>query len=361
MDLSCNALDDANLPDQAWRDHGRQASLLRIGNVPQKLLALCLVYISGAALIWPSAYAAMVEIYLQRLFVPGLPAFLVVMIPAAMIISPKAPLTFIATSIRTNGLRAAIVVTVFILLIAAFTVYKVNIPDIVPFYCDKAFADIGELLHGQAPWRIAHAFDSDVLAMVVAVTYANLWFLEWFGLVFFAALFANQPVHLRYLTAMALVVMLVGTVLATLFSSVGPIFYDEFLGGERYAELLEALKQHSYNEHVLSYSNYLLAVYKADKPALGSGISAMPSMHVAIATLNAFYLGRLNRWVGIAGWAFAIVILFGSVYTGWHYAVDGYIAMLVVAVIWQRTVSISDGKLAASGSTTDALYPSPAT
>lgn len=46
----------------------------------------------------------------------------------------------------------------------------------------------------------------------------------------------------------------------------------------------------------------------------------MPSVHVAIATLNAFYLARLNRWLGVAGWAFAIFILFGSVYTGWHYA-----------------------------------------
>jgi len=360
MGLSSDLLDDAHLPDHAWWRHGRLASYRQLGNVPQKLLGLCLAYIFVAVLIWPSAYYAMADIYLPRLFILGPLGFLAVMIPAAMALSPKAPLTFIAMSIRTNGLRAAIVVIVFILTLSAFTTYKVNIPDIVPFYCDEALADLGELLHGQAPWRIAHAFDSDVLAMVVSVAYANLWFLEWFGLVFFAALFANQPVHLRYLTAMALVVMVVGTLMATLFSSVGPIFYDEFLGGDRYAELLEVLKQRPYNEHVLSYSSYLLATYRTDMPALGSGISAMPSMHVAVATLNAFYLGRLNRWLGIAGWAFAIFILFGSVYTGWHYAADGYVSMLVVAVIWRRTAGISDDKPAASGPTTDALCPSPA-
>ena len=344
MELSDALLEDKSSPSRALWRYGRLAGNRQLGSVPLKLLALCLVYISVAALIWPSEYSVMGAIYLPQLFVLGPLAFLAVMVPAAMIISPMAPFTFIAAAIRTNGLRAAIVVTMFILTLSAFTTYKVNIPDIVPFYCDEALADLGELLHGQAPWRIAHAFDSDILSMVVSVTYARIWFLQWFGLVFFAALFANQPVHLRYLTAMALVVVIVGTLMATLFSSVGPIFYDEFVGGDRYADLLGLLRQRPYNEDTLSYSNYLLTVYKAGKPALASGISAMPSMHVAIATLNALYLGRLNRWLGVAGWAFAIFILFGSVYTGWHYALDGYVSMLVVPVIWRCTASITDGK-----------------
>jgi hypothetical protein len=342
MGLSGDLLGDASSPGQ-WQP-GRLARYPELGNVPQKLFGLCLVYIMMALLIWPSAYSAMAQMYLRRLFVFGSLGFLAMTIPVAVVLSPKAPLTFIAMSIRTNGLRAASIVIVFILTLSAFTTYKVNIPDIVPFYCDKALADFGELLHGQAPWRIVHAFDSDLLAMIVSVTYAQLWFLEWFGLVFFAALFANRPTHMRYLTAMAVVIMVVGTLMATLFSSVGPIFYDELLGGDRYADLLEVLKQRPYNEHVLFYSSYLLATYRADMPALGSGISAMPSMHVAIATLNAFYLGRLNRWLGIAGWVFAILILFGSVYTGWHYAVDGYVSMLVVVLIWGRTANITDGK-----------------
>lgn len=344
MGLSGDLLEDASLPGEVRWQLGRFTRYPELGNVPQKLLGLCLVYIAVAALIWPSAYYTMAQMYLPRLFVLGPLGFLAVAIPVAMVLSPKAPLTFIAMSIRANGPRAAIIVIVFILTLSAFTTYKVNIPDIVPFYCDEALADFGELLHGQAPWRIVHAFDSDLLAMVVSVTYAKLWFLEWFGLVFFAALLASQLVHLRYLTAMALVLVVVGTVMATLFSSVGPIFYDELVGGDRYAELLEVLKQRPGNEHVLSYSSYLLATYRTDMLALGSGISAMPSMHVAIATLNACYLGRLNRWLGIAGWAFAIVILFGSVYSGWHYAVDGYVSMLVVVLIWRRTASISDGK-----------------
>ena len=85
------------------------------------------------------------------------------------------------------------------------------------------------------------------------------------------------------------------------------------------------------------FAGYLLDNYNAGTPALGTGISAMPSMHVAIATLNALMLSSLGRWQAVAGWAFAAIILFGSVYTGWHYAIDGYVSMLVVGVIWQKT------------------------
>ncbi|MEW6630982.1 MAG: phosphatase PAP2 family protein [Pseudomonadota bacterium] len=352
---------DAGLPGKPQSRSGEPPDIAQIANVSRKLLIFCLLYTAVAALLWPEQYYQIAQDYLSLLMIWGPLSVFAVIIPAAVIISPRSPLEFLAISVRSNGLRASIVLAVFILSLAAFTTYKVNIPDIVPFYSDKALADIGELLHGQAPWRIAHSFDSDALALLVAVTYSKIWFLEWFGMVLLAALYANQLLHLRYLTALALVIMVVGTLIATVFSSVGPIFYDRFLGGERFADLLEVLKQHPHNAHVLQYSNYLLGSYSADKPALGTGISAMPSMHVAVATLNAFYLARLNRWLGLAGWIFAILILFGSIYTGWHYAVDGYIAMLVVTVIWRRTAGIFDGKAGALASKVDAFRLSPVT
>ena len=178
-------------------------------------------------------------------------------------------------------------------------------------------------------------------------------------MVFFAAMYAKRPLHLRYLTALALTTAVVGTLLATLLSSAGPIFYDQILNDTRYADLLATLRQRAYNEHVLYYSNYLMESYKTGTPVLGAGISAMPSMHVAIATLNALYLARLNRWAGVAGWSFAIFIVFGSVYTGWHYVEDGYVAMLVVILIWRRCGNWFEGGARAPTLTADALLPSP--
>jgi membrane-associated phospholipid phosphatase len=153
----------------------------------------------------------------------------------------------------------------------------------------------------------------------------------------FAAFAARKPETLRYLWAMALTTVIAGTALATLFSSVGPIFYENFVGEPRLAGLMANLREHPANESLFYHSDYLLRNYLDGETQLGTGISAMPSMHVAIVILNALYLGRLNRWLGAIGWLFALLIVFGSVYTGWHYAVDGYVAMIVVGVIWLST------------------------
>src|SRR5690606_9683564 len=81
-------------------------------------------------------------------------------------------------------------------------------------------------------------------------------------------------------------------------------------------------------------SGYLLANFEAGTGAAGTGISAMPSMHLAIVTLNACMLTSLNRQVGIVAWIYVALIQLGSVYLGWHYAIDGYFSIAVVCVIW---------------------------
>ena len=68
----------------------------------------------------------------------------------------------------------------------------------------------------------------------------------------------------------------------------------------------------------------------------GSGITAMPSMHVALAWL--FYLLVRERIKArlIRGGAFAFVLVtwFASVHLAWHYAVDGLVGILAVSAIW---------------------------
>jgi len=62
--------------------------------------------------------------------------------------------------------------------------------------------------------------------------------------------------------------------------------------------------------------------------------TAMPSMHVAVVTLNALMLSHINRYVGALGWLYAAIILLTSVYLGWHYAIDGYVSIAGVSGIW---------------------------
>jgi PAP2 superfamily len=65
-----------------------------------------------------------------------------------------------------------------------------------------------------------------------------------------------------------------------------------------------------------------------------NGISAMPSVHVAVAVLFALAGGRAGRWPGRLFTAYAGIVLLGSVHLGWHYAVDGYVSAAIVAGLW---------------------------
>jgi hypothetical protein len=132
--------------------------------------------------------------------------------------------------------------------------------------------------------------------------------------------------------------ILLGTIGATLFSSVGPVYYGGVTAGpDPFAPLMEYLRS-------VDAAAPLTALWAQDllwqsyvNPAgarLGEGISAMPSMHVSIAVLTALIGFRVNRWVGWLYTAFALVIFLGSVHLAWHYALDGYVSLGGTLVIW---------------------------
>jgi membrane-associated phospholipid phosphatase len=70
----------------------------------------------------------------------------------------------------------------------------------------------------------------------------------------------------------------------------------------------------------------------------GSGISAMPSMHIATATI--FVLAaRRTAWLvpAVTFWAMTFI---GSVYLGYHYAVDAPVAAVVAALCWAASARL---------------------
>jgi len=77
---------------------------------------------------------------------------------------------------------------------------------------------------------------------------------------------------------------------------------------------------------------------------LGGGISAMTSIHVAMALLFVFVTWQTQRWVGWVALAYFVVILIESVYLGWHYEIDGYAMIPRVLAVWWLA-----GKLATGG------------
>jgi membrane-associated phospholipid phosphatase len=75
--------------------------------------------------------------------------------------------------------------------------------------------------------------------------------------------------------------------------------------------------------------------YASQRELFGGGISAMPSMHVAMSVLMACGGWQLGRKPGWLLTIFAVLIWIGSVHLGWHYALDGVVALGLTLAIWK--------------------------
>jgi len=96
---------------------------------------------------------------------------------------------------------------------------------------------------------------------------------------------------------------------------------------------------------VLPVQEMLLEWYGKDQSGLGSGITAMPSMHCAIAFLYWIAVRRISPKWGAFFAVFFFITWISSVHLAYHYAVDGLVSLLAVAAIWavsQRIVAAWD-------------------
>ncbi|GHF19631.1 membrane protein [Kordiimonas sediminis] len=230
---------------------------------------------------------------------------------------------------------------------SSFTSLKVMIPLINPYEYDVAFADIDRFLHfGIDPWKITHAvFNTPFLTGVVNFFY-NLWFfLFWTVWVYFLVRLKPEHDRQQYLISFILSWMIIGGVFAIFLSSAGPCYYAHLIDTpDPFAALMDRLyEQRLWIETNDSYpplwaldtQNMLWDNYMAEETAVGSGISAMPSMHLSVATMMALGMYRISRFWGYVFWVYVAMIQIGSVHLAWHYAIDGYVSIILTIIIWK--------------------------
>jgi membrane-associated phospholipid phosphatase len=82
-------------------------------------------------------------------------------------------------------------------------------------------------------------------------------------------------------------------------------------------------------------ADYLWSNYLDKGSRVGTGISAFPSLHVAGAAWVAIFASSQFRKLSIIAWAYFGLILIGSVYLGWHYALDGLAGLAIAAAAWR--------------------------
>jgi membrane-associated phospholipid phosphatase len=131
------------------------------------------------------------------------------------------------------------------------------------------------------------------------------------------------------------------------------VFYGAVTGDlQRFAGLTGFLNTSDWMHSAASYQRYLWSLHEQGIPGFGSGISAFPSMHVALISFNAFFLAEYSKRWGLVAFGYTGLIAVSSVYLGWHYAIDGYAAFALVglshfALRWLMAVPLRVAPVAA--------------
>lgn len=232
------------------------------------------------------------------------------------------------------GLLAAGIMTVMLI---SFSQLKNMIPHLQPFAWDEFFVELDRILHfGYLPHEwLMPVFGSDLSISFFTGIY-NIWlFMMYFCLVIACFMRPDRPERMQFLIAFVLTWAIGGNLVATLFASVGPVYYWPLGLGETYMPLMDHLAAHA-DTGMLSALNTqgLLWLWYSNDQSMNA-ISAFPSMHVASTTLMAIFAFRWSRLAGIVLTVFATGIMIGSVLLAWHYAVDGYAGALIALLCWK--------------------------
>ena len=238
-------------------------------------------------------------------------------------------------------------------LMASFNAFKQMILPLAGFHYDSLLAHADRLLFGGADgWAFFHGMLGSAQASRAFDMLYHGWFLPMSFGVMLCGFGGPASFHLRtrYLLAYLFVWIGLGSVLAFLLPAAGPCFYQHFVGPSAgFADMMHTLRGenallavHGSGIATLDYMRHLQAAFGTHQLALGVGISAMPSVHNGLAVLFALAAFRIDRRLGFAMALYAALIWMGSVYLGWHYAVDGLVAAVLVAGVWWLTGRLAD-------------------
>ncbi|MEZ5830641.1 MAG: phosphatase PAP2 family protein [Dongiaceae bacterium] len=310
------------------------ASLVPIPVAPYSELAMS--YLGFAAMSGLSVFAVFALWYLYHSRIKKVPNF-----------QAEAGRRIRQDFLRRDRLMLALpVLALWPITASGFTYLKSVIPLVQPFYLDPELYRLDHALHfGIDPWRIIQP-----LLGYAPITYAiNFGYTMWFlvlqaALVLMAGAARNRKRRMQFLLSMALAWAVIGSLLATFMSSAGPCYYGLVVDGpDPYAPLMDYLHGVAAGVSQTIHLPFTTTVlqdmlwqsYATNDFGMVRGISAAPSMHIASTWIIARLAWDMGKRARIAGCLFLAFIFVGSIHLGWHYAVDGYMAVALAWALWR--------------------------
>jgi hypothetical protein len=218
---------------------------------------------------------------------------------------------------------------VFIVFTFSYVWLKVCVPLVNSRLWDQAFWRLDTLLHlGFSP----SLFIVELVQGTVLAPALDLWYGWWLlSISISLAFFCSYPKQLarRQFLFSCVVLWTAGAWIYVALPALGPIYAFN----EVWQNILPQIP-HADAGHQLLWGNYQRVLegresglLRAFKPALG--IAAMPSLHVGGHWLLMLWARRLARPLFMPAVVGTFLTFLGSLVTGWHYAVDGYIGIVL--------------------------------
>lgn len=310
------------------------------------LFALCIGLLTAKG-IYPSAGPILVNLRLFFLF-----AIAVATVDAVIQLAkcrPESPFEhfkqryFGPAALRIFASGAPLL-AICIVLLPFFSKMKAAIPLFNEYTWDDTFIAWDRAIFlGYDAWELLQpVLGYPYVTAFLALLYQAWFLLLYLGIFFFAFAKIEPVLRRQFFLSYALSWTLIGGAMATWLASVGPCFVGPMLGDPRFDAQMAYL--YEANETVpimvLPVQEMLLDWFEADANGLGSGITAMPSMHVAIAFLFWIAMRPVSRCASHCLGIFFAITWISSVHLAYHYAVDGLVSVIAVAAIWWASRAI---------------------
>lgn len=252
---------------------------------------------------------------------------------------------------RSKLISAFVLLSAISIFMSSYSTMKSLIPIVNMFYLDDLLhqANLWIFLGHQPGLSIVKWLDNPFYLFIINFNY-NLWFfLMWFIVVYF--LIAKKSTNrTSFFISWIGCWGLLGAVLAMLLSSAGPVYVEKLDPTNLTYQPLMLLLQEKHSWLVeqgwpglfsLNTQELLWLAYTENLEMLGSGISAMPSLHVSIAVLMALSMREENKFISYFLWFFTVIIFIGSFALGWHYFLDGIVGAPLTYLIWKFSLTIA--------------------